>query len=47
MKLAVVTNEFVVDQTFAGALANYTYRIAKSPQALGHNVTVVYLYNKQ
>jgi glycosyltransferase involved in cell wall biosynthesis len=46
MKIAIVTTEFVVDETYAGGLANYTYRIAKSLQGLGHSVTVVYLQRK-
>ncbi len=43
MHIAIVTTEFITDRSYAGGLANYTYRIAKSLINLGVKVTVVYL----
>jgi len=37
-----VTNEYVIDGSGAGGLANYTYRIARALRDLGHNPFVVY-----
>jgi glycosyltransferase involved in cell wall biosynthesis len=36
MKIAVVTPEFVTENNFDGGLANYSYRLARSLIALGH-----------
>lgn len=42
MNIALVVNEYVIDGSGAGGLANYTYRIATALRDSGHNPFVVY-----
>jgi glycosyltransferase involved in cell wall biosynthesis len=42
MNIALIVNEYVIDGSGAGGLANYTYRIAKALRESGHKPIVIY-----
>ncbi len=40
MRIAFVVTEYVTEKTFAGGLANYTYRVARGLRSLGHEAEI-------
>jgi glycosyltransferase involved in cell wall biosynthesis len=40
MRIAFVTTEYITERLFAGGLANYTYRVARTLRELGHDAEV-------
>lgn len=43
MRVALLVNEYITENSFAGGLANYTYRVAQGLKQLGHEPIVMVL----
>jgi glycosyltransferase involved in cell wall biosynthesis len=46
MRIALLTSEYVTEANYDGGLANYVHRLARALSALGHEVTVIVISDR-